>query len=146
VGLQAEVDAMQIHIFFLYRIEPESSVVQAVVFTVRATGHRTSVSSWLQMGETRRSGKCLSYWRSSRHTQLKEIYHVNYLATNKVNYKTIFVALSPQANYTDWATAICRRNLVPTFVDRGISRSERVGTPTVVNLSFLDWSRNFSLK
>jgi hypothetical protein len=28
------------------------------------------------------------------------------------------VALSSQANYTDYATATCRRNLVPTFVDR----------------------------
>jgi hypothetical protein len=49
------------------------------------------------------------------------------------------VALSPQANYTDWATATCRRNLMPTFVDRGVSRSQRGGSPTVVNLSFLDW-------
>jgi hypothetical protein len=30
------------------------------------------------------------------------------------------VALSPRANYTDWATATCRRNLVSTFVDRGV--------------------------
>jgi hypothetical protein len=29
--------------------------------------------------------------------------------------KTNSVALSPQANYTDRATATCRRNLVPTF-------------------------------
>jgi hypothetical protein len=28
-------------------------------------------------------------------------------------YKTNSVALSPQAKYTDWATATCRRNLVP---------------------------------
>jgi hypothetical protein len=34
---------------------------------------------------------------------------------------TLTVALSPQANYTDWATATCRRNLVPAFVDRGVS-------------------------
>jgi hypothetical protein len=27
------------------------------------------------------------------------------------------VALSLQANYTDWGTATCRRNLVSTFVD-----------------------------
>jgi hypothetical protein len=32
------------------------------------------------------------------------------------------VALSPQANYTDWVTATCRRNLVPTFVSRWVSR------------------------
>jgi hypothetical protein len=48
------------------------------------------------------------------------------------------VALSPQVNYTDWATATCRLNLVPTFVDRGVSRGQRGGSPTVVNLSFLD--------
>jgi hypothetical protein len=48
------------------------------------------------------------------------------------------MALSPQANYTDWSTATCRRNLVPTFVDRGVSRGHRGGSPTVVNISFLD--------
>jgi hypothetical protein len=57
-----------------------------------------------------------------------------------------FVALSPQENYTDRATATCRRNLVPTFVDRGVSHGQRGGSPTVVNLSFLDRSRNFSFK
>jgi hypothetical protein len=30
------------------------------------------------------------------------------------------MALNPQANYTDWVTATGRRNLVPTFVDRGV--------------------------
>jgi hypothetical protein len=38
--------------------------------------------------------------------------------------KTNIVALSPQAKYTDWATATCRRNLVPNFVDRGVSRGQ----------------------
>jgi hypothetical protein len=49
----------------------------------------------------------------------------------------------PQANYTDWSTATGRRILVPTFMDRGVSRSQRDGTPTDVNLSFLDWSCYF---
>jgi hypothetical protein len=44
------------------------------------------------------------------------------------------VALSPQANYTDWATATCRRNLMPAFVDRGVSRGQHRGSPTVINL------------
>jgi hypothetical protein len=57
--------------------------------------------------------------------------------------KTKSVALSPQANYTDWTTATCRRNLVHIFVDRGVSRGQRGGSPTVVNLSFLDRSRYF---
>jgi hypothetical protein len=39
------------------------------------------------------------------------------------------VALSPQANYTDWANATFRRNLMPTFVDRGVSRGQRGGSP-----------------
>jgi hypothetical protein len=48
------------------------------------------------------------------------------------------MALSLQANYTNWATATCRRNLVPTFVDRGVSRGQHGGTPIAINLSFLD--------
>jgi hypothetical protein len=47
------------------------------------------------------------------------------------------VALSPQANYTDGSTATCRRSLVPTFADRRLSRGQRGGSHTVVNLSFL---------
>jgi hypothetical protein len=43
-------------------------------------------------------------------------------------------------------SATCRRNLVPTFVDRGVSRGQRGGSPTVVNLSFLDRSRYISFK
>jgi hypothetical protein len=54
--------------------------------------------------------------------------------------------LSPRSNYTDWATAACRRNLVPTFVDREVSLGQRGESPTVVNLSFLYQSRNFSFK
>jgi hypothetical protein len=56
------------------------------------------------------------------------------------------VTFSPQANYIDWATATGRRILVPTFVDRGVSRGQRGGSPTVVNLSFLDRSRYSSFK
>jgi hypothetical protein len=63
-----------------------------------------------------------------------DTYHGDKQTTNSV-------ALSPQANYTDWATATCRQNLVPTFVDRGVSRGQRGRFPTVVNLSFLDRSR-----
>jgi hypothetical protein len=36
--------------------------------------------------------------------------------------------------------------LLPTFVDRGVSRGERGGSLTAVNLSFLDRSRYFSFK
>jgi hypothetical protein len=58
--------------------------------------------------------------------------------SNNLQTKTNSVALRPRANYTDWSTATCRRNLVSTFVDRGVSRGQRGGSPTVVNLSFLD--------
>jgi hypothetical protein len=60
--------------------------------------------------------------------------------------QTNSVALSPRANYTDWSIATCRRNLVPTFVYRGVSRGQRGGSLTVVNLSFLDRSGYFSFK
>jgi hypothetical protein len=50
-----------------------------------------------------------------------------------VNSKTNSVAFSPQANYTDWATATWR-NLVPTFADRGVSHGQGGWSPTVVNL------------
>jgi hypothetical protein len=71
----------------------------------------------------------------------------NYAITvSQLNKQTNSVAFSPQANYTDWATATCRRNLVPTFVDRGVSRGQRGGSLTVVNLSFLDRTRFLNCK
>jgi hypothetical protein len=57
--------------------------------------------------------------------------------TNKTN----SVALSPRANYTDCVTTTCQQNLVPTFVDKGVSRGQHGGSPTVVNLS-LDLLQN----
>jgi hypothetical protein len=53
------------------------------------------------------------------------------------------MALSPQANYTHCATAIGGRILRPTFVDRGVSRGQRGGNPTAVNVSFLDRTHYF---
>jgi hypothetical protein len=38
-------------------------------------------------------------------------------------------------------TATCRQNVVPTFVDRGVSRGQRCVSRTDVNLSFVDRSR-----
>jgi hypothetical protein len=66
-------------------------------------------------------------------------------ASDQTN-ETNSVAFIPQANYTYRATATCWRNLVPTFADRGMSRGQRGGSPTVVNISFLDRSRYFSFK
>jgi hypothetical protein len=60
--------------------------------------------------------------------------------------QTNSVAFSPQVNYTDRATVTRQWNLVPTFVDRGMSRGQRGRSPTVVNLNFLDRSRYFSFK
>jgi hypothetical protein len=60
------------------------------------------------------------------------------------SYKTNSVAFSPQVNYTDWATATCQRNLVPTCADRGVSHGQCGRSPMVVNLSFLDRSCYFS--
>jgi hypothetical protein len=68
------------------------------------------------------------------------------MSTGEKQKQTNSVVHNPRANYTDWATATCRQNLVPTFMDRGVSRGQRGGSPTVVNLSFLDRSRYFSFK
>jgi hypothetical protein len=57
--------------------------------------------------------------------------------TNKTN----SVAFSLQANSTNSATASCWRNLMTTFVYRGMSLGQRGGSRAVVNLSFLDRSR-----
>jgi hypothetical protein len=61
-----------------------------------------------------------------------------YTILKKVTSWSNFVALSPQANNTEWATATFRRNLVPTFVDRWVSHGQRGASPAVINLSFLD--------
>jgi hypothetical protein len=39
--------------------------------------------------------------------------------------------------------AFSRQILVPIFAERGASRGQRGGTPTAVNLSFLDQSRHY---
>jgi hypothetical protein len=56
------------------------------------------------------------------------------------------MAINPQMNYSNWATATCRRSLVPTFADREVSCGQRGESPTVVNLSFLDRNCYFSFK
>jgi hypothetical protein len=48
-------------------------------------------------------------------------------------------AFSPQA-------IPIKRILVPTFVDRAVSRGQIGGTPTAVNLSFQDRSHYFSFQ
>jgi hypothetical protein len=60
--------------------------------------------------------------------------------TNETKQTTNSVALSPQANYTDRATATCRLNLVPTFADSGGVAWSARRIPYVVDLSFLDRS------
>jgi hypothetical protein len=55
--------------------------------------------------------------------------YVEFMSRNK---KTSSVDLSPLAKYTDWATTTCLRNSVTAFVDRGVSRGQRGGFPTVV--------------
>jgi hypothetical protein len=54
----------------------------------------------------------LHNWLYSVHNILYQLLSLNSALINKTN----SVDLSPQANYTDWATVTSRRNLVPTFV------------------------------
>jgi hypothetical protein len=56
------------------------------------------------------------------------------------------MALSPQANYTDWATAIYRRNLVPTFVDREVSRGLSSSSSIITTqITITSWHNNSQL-
>jgi hypothetical protein len=78
------------------------------------------------------------------HEKMRPLQILSYgdkILKKKKNKQTNTMSLSPRANYTDWETATCRRNLVAAFVDRGMLRGHRDGPPTVVNLSFLDRSR-----
>jgi hypothetical protein len=65
---------------------------------------------------------------------------------NLVSYSASSVAFSPQANYTELAIATCWIKLVPNFAYKGVSRGQRGGSRTVVNLSFLGRNRYFSFK
>jgi hypothetical protein len=60
-------------------------------------------------------------------------------------HKTYSVATSPQANYTDWATATYWRNLVPLLWVEGC-RVVSAADPHGRYLSFLDRSCYFSFK
>jgi hypothetical protein len=65
-------------------------------------------------------------------------FFIQLLLFNLNDIKTNSLAFSTQANYTDWATATGQQILVPTLVDGGVSRGQCGGTPTAVNLNFLD--------
>jgi hypothetical protein len=76
----------------------------------------------------------------------QSLYWLSYGGSYYVPTETNSVVFSPQANYIDWSTATGRRILVSIFVDRGVSRGQRGGSLTSVNLSFLDRSRYFFFK
>jgi hypothetical protein len=58
-----------------------------------------------------------------------------------VTRQTVWLLVCKQTVPT--ATATGRGILVPTFVDGEVSRGQRSGTPTTINLSFLDRSHYF---
>jgi hypothetical protein len=70
---------------------------------------------------------CFAYTKTELVSITLTVSLCNYLHHNNSlkNKQTNSVVLSPQADDTDWATATCRRNLVPTFVDRGVSCGQR---------------------
>jgi hypothetical protein len=94
----------------------------------------------------------------------QHIYVSLYTSTFSVQTLKFYIKFEPFPNIqlscylnkqTPWPLVVKRtipterpRNLVPTFADRGVSRGQRGGPPTVVNLSFLDrssylWLMNF---
>jgi hypothetical protein len=68
-----------------------------------------------------------------------------YIYWYKLKTKTKLRGLSPQANYTDRATADCRRSKCqPLRVEDVAWSAQRI--PTAVNLCFLDRSRYFFIQ
>jgi hypothetical protein len=65
-------------------------------------------------------------------TEVSSLYFDRTLVINNIpksiidaNEQTNSVAFIPQANYTNWATATCWRNLLPTARYRGVASSAR---------------------
>jgi hypothetical protein len=58
-------------------------------------------------------------------TKYMEIINISWLKRQMIN----SVAFSSRANYTNWATGICWRNLVQTFADKGVLRGQRGRSP-----------------
>jgi hypothetical protein len=92
---------------------------------------RSAAAEWRLDGRTRPPQRCELAWRKSTGGSLASACRFN------------SVPFSLQANSTDWSTAIDRRILVPISVDTGVSRGQRSGTLTAINLNFLDRSRYF---
>jgi hypothetical protein len=63
-------------------------------------------------------------------------------SSTKLKTKLNSVAFSPQANYTDRATAACRRSWCQLLRIEGVVWSAQ-WIPTAVNLGYLDRSRYF---
>jgi hypothetical protein len=105
--------------------------------TVRVSSCRTTViiDSWSSLASPiGLHGRVLKYNSLSiavkdcnlRNTDARRVNYVRLrrAKTDGFDIKTNSVAVSPQANFTGGSTATCRRNLVPTFVDRGVSRGQ----------------------
>jgi hypothetical protein len=70
---------------------------------------------------------------------------VTYASETWVLKKKKILGLSPQANYTDLATAACRRSWCQPLRVEGVAWSaQRI--PTAVNLGFVDRSRYFFIQ
>jgi hypothetical protein len=70
---------------------------------------------------------------------------LRYEYTEEYKKKLKLHGLSPRANYTDRATAVCRRSDCQLFADRGC-QVVSVTDPYGRILGFLDRSRYFSIK
>jgi hypothetical protein len=84
---------------------------------LRVSGRWTKSSNPAILNVIPSSEPFMFYWSQTNRTEDRPI----------KNKQTNSLALSPRASYTDWSTATCRRNLVSTFVDRGVSRGQKTG-------------------
>jgi hypothetical protein len=106
-----------------------------------AIRQQSANSSWTQTKRDWRKYKLREFHHLLPAGVMRCVRRVTHITEKREYLLTYSVALSPRTNYTGWSTATWRRNLVPTFVDRRVSRGQRGGSPTAVNLSFLDRER-----
>jgi hypothetical protein len=91
----------------------------------------TSTAALLSLNQSRPSTNTSAAFRAIRDSHRAKRYTKShcYSRSSLKTKQSNSVAFSPQANYIDRTTAAGRRNLVPTFAARGVSRGQRRGPP-----------------
>jgi hypothetical protein len=88
---------------------------------------RSGPCSMRERGREKDKTFCLKTWRENSFGRPRRTGR-NKNNSRKICGKKNFHGLSPRANYTDRATAACRRSDCQLFADRGVPRGQRDGS------------------